>query len=329
MLLKHIAYLSLILAGCGFGDNQALGTTPTRHLCGDAIRDDDEGCDDGNTTSGDGCSELCAVETPTPRCGNGVREVGEACDDGNTAAGDGCSAQCTAEAVCGNGTREGSEGCDDGNTASGDGCSPSCQIEAATACMLVPQAGCATHQACDIQDNADTSCRAVTSQGNSSSHCTSDTACRAGYTCTGDSNPTDAPWCARFCGVDADCTGTGSRCVVALTSSAGVPLGVNVCSNACDPYAQTGCPSQMGCIVRDATAGDFTDCRYLGTALDGHSCASVADCRPGSDCVNAGGVKTCRSYCIVGSNSTCAPSQTCVAFTPDLRIGTIHYGSCN
>ncbi len=329
MLPKRLACLTLVLAACGFGDNRSLETTHTRHLCGDAIRDDDEGCDDGNTTSGDGCSEVCAVETTAPACGNGIREVGEACDDGNTAAGDGCSATCSAESVCGNGTREGSEACDDGNTTSGDGCSPSCQTETATACMLVPQAGCAAGQACDLEDDGDTSCRAVTAQGNSNSHCAVDTACRAGYTCTDDGDPANASWCARFCITDANCTGTGSRCVFALSSSGGAPLGVDVCSNACDPYAQTGCPSQMGCIARDATAGDYTDCRYLGATPDGSSCTATADCQPGSDCVSAGGVKTCESYCIVGNNATCPQFQTCHAFTHDIVIGTTHYGSCN
>ncbi len=299
MLAKHFACLSLVVAACGFGDNHSLETTPTRHMCGDAALDDGEGCDDGNTANGDGCSALCAVETPAPRCGNGVREVGEACDDGNTAAGDGCSA--------------------------------GCQIEPPPnpVCALVPQGGCAAGEACDIEDDGDTTCRAVTTQGNSNSHCTVDTACRAGYTCTGDGEAAHTPWCARFCIVDADCTGTGSRCLFALSSSSGAPLGVNVCSNACDPYGQTGCPSQMGCIARDSAAGDFTDCRYQGTTPDGSSCTTTADCQPGSDCVASGGVKTCESYCVVGNNSTCPQFQTCLAFTPDIQIGTTHYGSCN
>lgn len=34
-------------------------------------------------------------------CGNGVTDAGEQCDDGNTTSGDGCSATCTIEAACG------------------------------------------------------------------------------------------------------------------------------------------------------------------------------------------------------------------------------------
>jgi cysteine-rich repeat protein len=57
-----------------------------------------EQCDDGNTTSGDGCSARCTSEI----CGSGVLDVGEDCDDGNTEAGDGCSSTCEWE-FCGDG----------------------------------------------------------------------------------------------------------------------------------------------------------------------------------------------------------------------------------
>jgi cysteine-rich repeat protein len=63
-----------------------------------------EGCDDGNTVSGDGCSSECTIEKGwvcsfsrpdrcTRRCGNGRRELDndEECDDGNSLNLDGCS----------------------------------------------------------------------------------------------------------------------------------------------------------------------------------------------------------------------------------------------
>lgn len=63
-----------------------------------------EECDDGNTTPGDGCDEICFVEA----CGNHVIQAGagESCDDGNTESGDGCSADCLAEYTCPNGIVE-------------------------------------------------------------------------------------------------------------------------------------------------------------------------------------------------------------------------------
>jgi len=96
--------------------------------CGDGVIDAGEQCDDGNTTSGDGCSSSCQDE---PRCGNGTLDAGEQCDDGNTTDGDGCSASCTDEPkpCCGDGVIDAGEQCDDGNTTSGDGCSSTCQNE--------------------------------------------------------------------------------------------------------------------------------------------------------------------------------------------------------
>jgi cysteine-rich repeat protein len=80
--------------------------------CGNAALESGERCDDGNTTSGDGCSSTCSIEAgwncttpaggktrcvPLAVCGDAVLESGEGCDDGNTTSGDGCSATCTIE----------------------------------------------------------------------------------------------------------------------------------------------------------------------------------------------------------------------------------------
>lgn len=78
------------------------------YLCGNGSIDASasEACDDGNATSGDGCSDGCIVEAgyecPSANnpcvktCGNGV-DNSEACDDGNDTDGDGCSSTCTIE----------------------------------------------------------------------------------------------------------------------------------------------------------------------------------------------------------------------------------------
>lgn len=109
-------------------------------VCGDKVvqTEHGEGCDDGNFTPGDGCSELCKVEGDgeiPPVCGDGKVEVGENCDDGNKLDGDGCNSTCQIEGdgeippVCGNGKLELGEECDDGNVVAGDGCSPACKTE--------------------------------------------------------------------------------------------------------------------------------------------------------------------------------------------------------
>lgn len=98
-------------------------------FCGNNILDEGEGCDDGNTENGDGCSSVCQIEeVQEPICGNGEVEEGEECDDGNTEDGDGCSAICEIEEeqedpVCGNGILEEGEGCDSGEN-NGQACSP-------------------------------------------------------------------------------------------------------------------------------------------------------------------------------------------------------------
>jgi cysteine-rich repeat protein len=134
--------------------------------CGDGLLQDTEGCDDGNTTSGDGCSQSCQLEAnyscPTPGqpctnlavCGNSILTSDEICDDGNTVSDDGCSKDCqTIEAgwvclvpgkkcipKCGDGVITGTEACDDGNADSKDGCSSSCQLEPGYDCAKPGQA---------------------------------------------------------------------------------------------------------------------------------------------------------------------------------------------
>ena len=321
-LERWLAALAVV-TGCGFGDNNVTHNT-THHRCGDGMVDPAEGCDDGNNVSGDGCSASCTVETLAAACGNGVLENDEACDDGNTTSGDGCSTTCTAESACGDHVVQAGEQCDDGNTASGDGCSPTCQTEAATACSLLPQSGCSgATPACDVTPASDgtTACRAVTSQGTSNNHCLVDTACKAGYSCVYDS-PIDVPWCARFCGGDSDCLGTGSRCVSDLGGN------VRSCSNACDPYGQTGCPTGMGCMAYDSNGGDFTDCIYQGTVPEQGACTTNRDCDTGLACVADGSVKRCLPLCHAGNSNTCPNGGTCLGFVHPIVIGAVTYGAC-
>jgi cysteine-rich repeat protein len=101
-ILGLFAIGSLFLVACGGSDgnhagSDAGGTDAPKSRCGDGVVDvATETCDDGNTTSGDGCSATCQIET-VDKCGNGHLDTGEACDDHNTTAGDGCSATCTVE----------------------------------------------------------------------------------------------------------------------------------------------------------------------------------------------------------------------------------------
>lgn len=138
--------------------NSADTCTP---ICGNS-KNGNEGCDDGGTSSGDGCSNLCVVEHGyecvtnglnvsicSVKCGDGFLLPGEDCDDGNatqtlypaldkgcvacvTQAGWSCTGGTTNSAdictvPCGDGIIvAGIETCDDGLTANGDGCSSTC-----------------------------------------------------------------------------------------------------------------------------------------------------------------------------------------------------------
>ena len=101
-----------------------------------------EGCDDGNTVSGDGCSARCDVEDGfvcpqpgtlchEPRCGDGFQDFIPGVGAGGAPGGafDGAGGSAGAPGL-------GSfESCDDGNTVSGDGCSSTCDVEPGYLCM--------------------------------------------------------------------------------------------------------------------------------------------------------------------------------------------------
>lgn len=82
---------------------------PVCPVCGNGRVESPEGCDDGNTTSGDGCTAMCVLEPPV--CGNRRVESGEQCDDGNRLAGDGCDASCRREPTGDVGILKGNFGC--------------------------------------------------------------------------------------------------------------------------------------------------------------------------------------------------------------------------
>jgi fibro-slime domain-containing protein len=143
-------------SSCGSACADSSVAEPT---CGDGlINQTGEQCDDGNTTSGDGCTAGCEqVEgdfvCPTPgercvstvHCGDAIVGGSETCDDGNEKSADGCDARCTLElgwtcpfpgvlceaAKCGDGLIAGLEECDTLGADAGSvaGCSSTCLIQ--------------------------------------------------------------------------------------------------------------------------------------------------------------------------------------------------------
>ncbi len=176
--------------------------------------DPGEACDDGNTTTGDGCISTCQqVEAnfvcPTPglpcvstvKCGDGKIAGDEQCDDDNTKSNDGCSATCQLEpgwscpvlaapcvaTKCGDGIVAGTEQCEDGNAipTSGDGCDANCQLELGWVC-----------------DTVGSPCRkAVCGDGKA----------EGGEACD-DGNQIVGDGCDPFCNVEPSCPKTGGAC---------------------------------------------------------------------------------------------------------------------
>lgn len=100
-------------------------------VCGDAVVDADEECDDGPGNADDGaCTSACLRNV----CGDGLLWVGhEGCDAGPDNADDGaCTLECS-EARCGDGkVEQGVEVCDDGvNDGGYDSCVADCSARAA------------------------------------------------------------------------------------------------------------------------------------------------------------------------------------------------------
>jgi fibro-slime domain-containing protein len=106
-----------------------------------------DGCDTTcHIRDGFKCDTAGMPCTPAP-CGNALREGNEQCDDGNLDLGDGCSPLCKLEpscsngpcvSACGDGVVLGTEACDDGNKRNGDGCADDCTIEIGFTCTRPP-----------------------------------------------------------------------------------------------------------------------------------------------------------------------------------------------
>ncbi len=193
--------------------------------CGDGYLGEDEVCDDGNNSDGDGCSADCGSQEI---CGNGLVDdaAGEVCDDGNTVSGDGCNETCRSDETCGNGVVDDDEECDDGNVMAGDGCSPLCVTEVCGDGMVDPgevcddgneidgdgcSANCLSDETCgnDIVDGGETCDDGNNVSGDGCSEdCLSDESCgnntvdtAAGETCD-DGNSVDGDGCSSLCAVE-------------------------------------------------------------------------------------------------------------------------------
>jgi fibro-slime domain-containing protein len=281
--------------GGGGGSGRDGGSTVDGHrpsgeilmTCGNGVIDPTEDCDDNNTTSGDGCNQLCQVEAnwecPTPGqrcvfvavCGNGILTSDEACDDGNKDPGDGCSADCkTVEPgwqcrvpgkkcipLCGDGVITGTEKCDDGNAVSGDGCSSTCLVEPGSSCTGTPSV--CTKSVCG------------------------DGVVGAGETCDCGTDPAQLP--AGCTGPNGLFNGDGTGCSKTCTKEP-------VCRGTAGSGATHACATSCG--NGNIEAGEDCD---DGNLIDGDGCSATCTIEGGFTCSQ--GVKPDTQNCMQPINS--------------------------
>ncbi len=357
----------------GFGVQWELGaiTTPqairyrlsfsdaaTTPVCGDGMSVGFEGCDDGNTTNGDGCSSLCQAEngysctgspsTCATRCGDGVRAGAEACDDGGTANGDGCSATCTTEGgwtctgspstcstACGDGVRAGTEACDDGGTANGDGCSMVCAIELGWSCNGGSPTTCATTCGDGIRAGTE-----ACDDGNQAMDdgCSATCAVEAGWSCAGTMPDTCVPGCGdgllrgtEACddGNSAPNDGCSAACAVeAGWTCQGEP---STCASSCGDGVVAGVEGcddgnlaaldgcSPSCVIEDGWSCDDADPSACASSCGDGLRVGAEACDDGNTAAGDG----CDELCAVETGWECTPGMPDVCVNDQDRDGVL------
>ncbi len=240
--------------------------------CGNGILGPTEGCDDGNTTSGDGCDATCKVENSAACNATSPGLLGDAsCASGICDGTAGAPGTCEA-AGCGNGRLEAGEGCDDGGNASGDGCDATCLIENGSVCNTnvlgaVGDPGCASG-VCDATAGAPGTCEAA---GCGDGRIGPGEGCDDGGAAGGDG-------CSATCLIE-----TGSVCNANPAGAVGDPgceTGICDTSGGAPGVCEVaGCGDGRvgigeGCDDGNTAAGD--GCNATCLSENGHPCGSVA-----------------------------------------------------
>ncbi|CAI2381489.1 unnamed protein product [Moneuplotes crassus] len=199
--------------------------TPTQGYCDDGDSDDNDGCSSTCAVeAGWSCSlgDSSTASTCSDSCGDGkvMNLIAGYCDDGNTATGDGCSDTCQIEPywectlgdsstasicsdICGDSrvVKPTVGYCDDGDRVNGDGCSYGCLVESGWQCTL---GDAATASVCsdDCGDGKVMSVQAgyCDDGGNDDGDgCSSTCVVETGWTCTSGDSST-ASTCSDTCG---------------------------------------------------------------------------------------------------------------------------------
>jgi len=268
-------------------------TCSSDESCGNSIIDPGETCDDGNGSSGDGCSSLCAPEF----CGNNVTDPGEACDNGNTTGGDGCSANCSSDETCGNGIVDPGESCDDGmHCTDGTSCTEAadCAGIGDGTCDERDGDGCGSTCVSEFCGNGATDGGEACDDGK---HCTDGTtSCTDDGDCTGIGDGTCAPR-----------SGTGCDSICASDETCG--NGVLDPGEDCDDDNNVSGDGCSATCVGEYCGNGVSD--PSEACDDGMHCTDgTTSCTSAGDCTGIGD-GSCATRDGTGCSATCASDETC------------------
>lgn len=320
--------------------------------CGDLEVTGLETCDDGNTASGDGCSDTCKVEKgfncPNPGTCVDIDECAEGTD--NCPTGTECvnlpgSFTCACGPGqawdgmmcvngCGDGDLKAPEACDDGNITNGDGCTENCIKEPGYFCMGEGPGSCVDIDECaTMADTCLDTENCVNTVGSFTCECTKAGTKECSNVCIDVSEDEfNCGDCDNVCLPNQSCvTGTccpapaDALCGGACTDTKSDEANCGMCGNAC--MAGGTCVMGTCCELPNTACG--TQCVNTQTSAS-HCGACDNACGAGLSCVSG-------KCCMAPANAVCGGACTdtltdaancggcgivCMAPTPTCTNGT-------
>jgi cysteine-rich repeat protein len=269
--------------------------------CGDGWRELDEGCDDGNSNDGDGCTTTCVVETDYS-CARGgdwhlgplVRPLGEVSPNRSP---DVCTTG------CGNVfSNVMSEQCDDGNNVDGDGCSRECRTETGHTCED-PQNTVGGAAVCESQ--------AVCGDGRVG----------VGENCD-DGSAIDGDGCSAVCEIESAQSWSCSHMVLVAASGIGGSSVAEVAGNSTCIQCGNGVRETIGWaasgLVWTSTLNESCD---DGNTLSGDGCEADCSVTLGWHCADTTNITV---LCVAGpAKPQLPPSATATLALVDITAGNI------
>ncbi len=285
--------------------NNTNNTNNIEPVCGNEVLEEGEECDDGNTTSGDGCSADCKVECgpgltdcEDPRCAddpacNSCLQVGSSCTTGA----DCCSSICSHEGIC-----VSMEICDDGIDNNGNGLTdcedPQCWANTLCPCREIGDS-CYNHLDCCSQFCLVGTCKekeicdnGIDDTGNGLTDC-ADPDCADDPLCQ-----SVEPVCGNSIleeGEDCEMTGETTTCSQLGYSNA-MTLVCQDCTwnvGNCEPWQGVGVGE--GCTSNTVCTGVHLDHRECNVSFPGGYCTRQCNSEGYDVCIGSGGRCLCMS----------------------------------